>query len=190
MTTIVLARHGKPVWSDSTLISGHGLSEWVKGRDGAPIDPTHTPSPELKRIARAATGLAASPLRRSLESVNLLAPEAIPYVDPVFREAEVPGEIPLGIPLPAQFWSKMARVAWYGHLLPAKETYEEAKRRASRAAELLVSIVPENGLLLLVGHGILNGMIGARLRETGWNGPLFRPRRIWAFGVYTRKASP
>lgn len=189
MNAIVLARHGKPEWSDSTLISGRELGEWVKGRNAAPIVPSHPPSPELRRIARSAVGFAASPLRRSLESLNLLAPEALPYVDPVFREVEVPGRVPSPIPLPAQAYSKISRVAWYAGWSPGVESFPDALRRAQLAAETLVEIAPDRGTLLLVGHGIMNGFIGLKLRKMGWKGPHLRPRRLWAYAVYRKPAS-
>jgi broad specificity phosphatase PhoE len=189
LQTIVLARHGKPEWSDSTFISGHELADWVQGRDAAGIDPSLPPAPELRRIARSAGGFAASPLRRSIESLHLLAPEAIPYVDPVFREVEVPGRVPSPIPLPAQIYSKISRIAWYAGWSPRVESFSEARRRARKAAETLIEILPERGALLLVGHGIRNGLIGVRLRKMGWKGPHLRPRRLWAYGVYRKPAS-
>ncbi len=184
MRTIVLARHGKPEWSDSSIISGRELGEWVQGRNAAPIDPGHSPSPELRRIAKTAKGFAVSPLRRSVESLHLLAPEVIPYVDPVFREIEVPGKVPSSIPLPAQIYSKISRIAWYAGWSPKVESFAEARRRAQKAAETLIAIAPDQGTLLLVGHGIMNGLIGMRLRKMGWHGPHLRARRLWSYGVY------
>ena len=189
MKTIVLARHGKPEWSDSALISGRELGEWVEGRNAAPINPTFLPSPELRRIARSAAGFAASPLRRSIESLHLLAPEAIPYVDAVFREVEVPGKVPSPLPLPAQAYSKIARIAWYAGWSPGVESFAQARRRAQKAAETLIEILPDQGTLLLVGHGIMNGLIGLKLRKMGWKGPHLRPRRLWAYGVYRTTAT-
>lgn len=189
MNTIVLARHGKPEWSDSTLISGRELGAWGEGRNAARIDPSHSPSPELRRIARDAKGFAASPLRRSLESLHLLAPEAIPYVDPVFREVEVPGSLPSPIPLPAQIYSKISRIAWFAGWSPGVESFAEARHRAQQAAETLIGIAPDHGTLLLVGHGVMNGLIGLKLRKMGWKGPHLRPRRLWAYGVYRLSAS-
>jgi broad specificity phosphatase PhoE len=187
MQTIVLARHGKPDWSDSQFIAGSELDDWLRGRDAAPIVPSHPPSPELRRIARSAGAFAASPLARSLQSLHLLVPEAIPYVDKLFREADTPAPIRSPVPLPAQVYSKAARLAWYAGWSPDVESYDEARRRAERAADLLIELAPEKGPLLLVGHGIFNGLVGARLRKLGFEGPRFRPRRLWAFGVYRRR---
>ena len=186
MQTIVLARHGKPVWSDSALITGHALGEWVEGRNAAHMDPSHPPSAELQHIARAAAGFAVSPLRRSIESLHLLAPEAIPYVDPVFREVEVPGNVPSPLPLPAQVYSKISRIAWYAGWSPNVESFDAARRRAQQAAETLVELLPDQGTLLLVGHGIMNGLIGLKLRKMGWQGPHLRPRRLWAYAAYRK----
>ena len=185
---IVLARHGRPEWSDTALITGRELDEWFRGRDAAPIDPGHTPPPELRRIAREAKGFAASPLRRSLESLHLLVPDAIPFVDPVFREVEVPRSVPLPLPLPGQLYSKISRIAWFAGWSPEVESFAEARERARKAAETLIEIAPASGTLLLVGHGIINGMIGLALRKMGWKGPHLRPRRQWAHGVYRQSS--
>jgi len=182
---VVLARHGKPDWDSTTWIPGRDLGEWSRGRDAAPIDPAHQPSGQLRRIAASAHGLIASPLRRSLESAHLLSPKAIPLVDSVFREVELPTDIRSGLPLPPQVWVKLARTGWYAGWSPGAESYEDAKRRAALAAETLAELVLDHGCLLVVGHGIFNGLIGAELRREGWEGPRFRPRRLWAFGVYT-----
>src|SRR5687767_1900960 len=175
MRRIVLARHGRPEWSDTAFITGPELGEWVRGRNAAPIDPEHTPPPELRRIAREAKGFAASPLRRSLESLHLLVPDAIPFVDPVFREIDVPGSVPLPLPLPAQMYSKLSRIAWYAGWSPQVESFAEARDRARKAAETLVEIAPASGTLLLVGHGIINGMIGLALRKWAGKGPTCGP---------------
>lgn len=182
---LILARHGKPAWDSSTWIPGRGLGEWVRGRDAAPIDPTRRPPEELLQVAAGARAFVASSLRRSLESLHLVAPEVIPLTDAVFREVSLPVEIHSRIRLPPQVWSKIARTRWYRGWSPGVESHAAAERRATEAATLLMSIAPPEGDLLLVGHGIFNGMILRRLRRAGWQGPRFRPRRLWAFAVYT-----
>lgn len=154
--------------------------------DEAPLDPSLPPSPELARHARASRGIAASPLRRSLESAKLLCPEQTPVIEPLFREVYLPTAIRSGLRLRPRLWNLLARVAWYCGWSPGVESFPEARRRASAAAALLASLAQERGYLLLTGHGQMNGLIGKRLRRAGWRGPRLRPRRYWAFAVYQR----
>jgi len=184
--TIVLARHGKPEWDERTPIPGHALAEWIQGRDAAPIVASYAPPPDLVRIAGSSGVLAASPLRRSLESAEAVAPSVAPVVSPVFQEVFLPTEIRSGLRLPPKQWSSLARLAWYGGWSPGVESYPEARERAARAAKMLDELASAHTTVLLVGHGILNGFIGWRLRRAGWSGPWFRPRRLWSYAVYRR----
>jgi broad specificity phosphatase PhoE len=184
--TIVLARHGKPEWDERTPIAGHALAGWIQGRDAAPIVAGYPPPPDLVRIAGSSGVLAASPLRRSLESAEAVAPGVPPVVNPLFREVFLPTEIRSGLRLPPKVWSSLARLVWYGGWSPGVESYAEARLRAARAATLLDELASAHASVLLVGHGILNGFIGRRLRQDGWSGPWFRPVRLWSYAVYRR----
>src|SRR6267143_683880 len=109
----MLARHGKLDWDFKTPIPGHGLAAWLRGERDAPLDPSHRPSPELERVARAATRLIATPLRRSLESARILAPSAVPLVDAHFQEPDLPCAIRSGVRLSPDVWAWLARAAWF-----------------------------------------------------------------------------
>ena len=184
MLTIVLARHGKPDWDETTLIPGHDLGRWIRGRDAAPIVASVRPPEELVRIGRACRMVVASPLRRSLESAELIVPGAEPFVDEMFKEVVLPTDIHIGIKLRPQMWSFLARVAWYCGWSPGGESYAEAKERAWEATYALMDMASTERSVLLVAHGIMNGLIGKRLRHAGWSGPWLRPRRLWAHATY------
>jgi broad specificity phosphatase PhoE len=184
--TIVLARHGKPDWDQKTPIPGHALAEWVRGRDAAPIDPSLPPPAELVRIARSSRVLAASTLRRSLESAALVAPGVAPQVNPLFREVFLPTNFHSSLRLRPKVWTSLARSAWYSGWSPGVESFAEARHRASLAATVLIELASAHESVLLVGHGLMDGLIGRRLRRSGWKGPRLRPRRLWAFDVFER----
>jgi broad specificity phosphatase PhoE len=187
--TIVLARHGKPAWDARTPIPGYALADWARGRDAAPIDPGDPPPAELVRIARSSRVLAASPLRRSLESAQAVAPGVAPRIDPLFSEVALPAGVRADLRLRPTLWSSLARLAWYFGWSPGIESYPAARERALQAATALAELAAAEETILLVGHGIMNGMIGRRLRRAGWNGPWFRARHHWALTVYRRAAS-
>jgi len=182
----VLARHGKPACDFVTPIGGRDLAEWLRGMDNAPLDPSLPPPAELVRLAREAQVIAASPLRRSLESAQQLCPDQPPVVEPLFREVFLPTAIRSGLRLRPRLWTLLARAAWYAGWSPGVESFAEARRRAATAATLLASFAQERGSLLLIGHGQMNGLLGKRLLRAGWRGPWLRPRRYWAFAIYER----
>jgi hypothetical protein len=55
--------------------------------------------------------IATSTLKRACDSAKLLAPGRPLLCDPVFAEAEIPSDIPLGLSLAPRHWSLLARVA-------------------------------------------------------------------------------
>jgi broad specificity phosphatase PhoE len=165
------------------------MAAWVRGVDGAPLDPSRPPPPGLLELARSSSLIAASPLRRSLESARRLAPGQPPLIDAVFREVFLPTAIRSRLRLPPRLWNLLARTAWYCGWSPGIENFPEARRRAAIAATMLAELAARHGQILLAAHGVFNGLIAARLRRTGWRGPWIRPRRYWAFAVYETRAA-
>lgn len=184
MRVIVLARHGRPVCDTRTPIAGREVAEWSKGRDEAPIDRGFPPPAELVRVAQSSGVVAASTLRRSLESAAAVAPGAPPVVDPEYREVSLPTEIHSGVRMRPKAWTTLARIAWYCGWSPGVENLAEARDRAALAATSLIELAAAHHSVLLTGHGMFNGLIGKQLRDAGWSGPRMRPRRYWAFAMY------
>ena len=186
---IVLARHGKPDWDFKTPIPGHGLAAWQRGENDAPLDPLSRPGAELEHLARQATQLIATPLRRSLESARLLAPSVVPVVDAHFQEADLPSAIRSGVRFSPDVWAFLARTAWFCGWSPGVETFKAARARASTAAAILARYAETQGVVVLVGHGLMNFFIARQLRRRGWRGQRFPIQRHWAFAVYERAAA-
>jgi len=184
---IVLARHGKPDWDFRTLIPGHGLAAWLRGEKDAPLDPRDRPGAELEQLARQATCLIATPLRRSLESARLLAPSITPIVDAHFQEPDLPCAIRSELRLSPDLWAGLARTAWFCGWSAGVEPFKAARARASKAAAVL-SARAEAGIVVVVGHGLMNVFIARQLRRSGWRGPRLPLQRHWAFDVYEQTA--
>jgi len=184
--TIVLVRHGRIAWSFLTLIPGYALSEWRRGEDAAPLDTSYRPPPrgELERLIGTAASLAASPLRRSLESARFLAPAAKPLIDARFREADLPVAIRSAVRLPAKVWAGFARVAWFAGWADGVESFRAARARAASAAAILCEHAETGGAVVLVGHGLMNILIAGHLRAAGWRGPRLPSQRHWGYAVY------
>jgi len=183
---IVLARHGRPAWDFRTPIAGHALAEWQRGEAEAPLAEFPRPSAELERLSQTAQCLVASPLRRSRDSAQLLAPAGVPLVDPSFREAELPSAFRSNLRLRPEMWSWLARSAWFCGWSAGVESFSAARARAAGAAALLTRHAEAGGAVVLVGHGLMNILIARHLRASGWRGPRFPSSAHWMFGVYER----
>lgn len=186
---IILARHGRPVWDFHTPIGGHALGEWRRGEDDAPLDPTCRPGDRLVQLVRSAGSVFTSPLRRSRESAGLLVPDATPVVEVAFREAELPCAFRSRLRLPPEMWGFIARSAWLCGWSGGVESVTAARERAARAAGLLSERATRDGVVALVGHGMMNILIAGRLRGAGWRGPRLPSRKHWGFGIYERNDS-
>ena len=189
VTQIILARHGRPAWDFRTPIPGHALAGWLRGEAEAPLDSSPRPSAELERLSRMAKCLVTSPLRRSQDSAQLLAPAKVPLIDPCFREAELPCAIRSGLRLRPDMWAWLARSAWFCGWSVGVESFSAARERASKAATVLTGHAEARGAVVLVGHGLMNILIARQLRAAGWHGPRFPSPQHWTFGVYKQAAA-
>lgn len=183
---ITLVRHGWPAWNYRTPISGREFAAWRQGEATAPIDSSQRPSAALESLVGAASCVAASTLRRSLESARLLAPATAPLIDATFREAELPTTIRCGLRLRPELWGLLARAAWFCGWSSGVESIRAARARAAQAATLLATWAAERGTVVLVGHGLMNVFIANRLRAAGWSGPRLLPQRHWGNASYER----
>lgn len=183
---IVLARHGRPDWDFKTPIPGHGLGAWLRGENAAPLDPSSLPTAELQQLAREASRVIATPLRRSAESAPLLAPPVAPIVDAHFQEPDLPSALRTSVRLSPDIWAFLARTAWFLGWSPDVETFRAMRARASAAATILVAHAEAEGMVLVVGHGLINFFIARQLCRRGWRGPRFTLQRHWSFSVYER----
>lgn len=184
---IVLVRHGIPNWDFRTPISGYRLGDWLEGERNAGLAAEQRPGSELERLVRASHCVIVSPLRRSIESAELLAAPIAPLIDEHFVEPPLPCEIRSALRLRPGLWTGLARSAWFCGWSAGVESFRAARARATRAAQILIERAERHESVALIGHGLMNMLIARRLRDAGWRGPrLLRPRH-WTFGVYVQE---
>src|SRR5205085_4441187 len=104
----------------------HRLRQFEDAYDAAGI--LDEPPSALVQAARSADVLAASDLRRALESAQRLAPDKELKISPLLREfrLEPPDWIP--VPLPIQMWDVMNHAQWSWRLFTRAE--DETVKRA------------------------------------------------------------
>jgi broad specificity phosphatase PhoE len=186
---IVLARHGKPRLPAPGDIRGAELSNWVRRYNAAGVDRSLPPPDELRRRARGAGYVAASDLRRAVQSARWLTSRRDLHIDRVFREAALPEPPFASVRLNPWVWGTAMRVAWFMGWSPRVESVFRARKRARYAAAHLADLGQRHGSALLVGHGIFNALIAWELCDMGWSGPRLLAGGYWVWAVYRREAN-
>jgi broad specificity phosphatase PhoE len=127
----------------------------------------------------------ASDLRRARESALRAAPDMVPVLDPLYREAPIPVMKRLPLVMQARRWSVVARIAWYFGASQECESLREVRRRARAAAEALAVFSSGHDVVALFAHGMFNRFLAHALRHRGWRGPWTPSSTYWGFSVYT-----
>jgi broad specificity phosphatase PhoE len=185
--TIILVRHGRSALRVPTQVASDALRSTARRYNEAGIRLTPRPPRELRQHARTAAVIVCSDTRRAIESARVLDGTREPLADPVFREAGLPLRMPIPLRLSFDTWIVIGRVAWFLGWSGGGESLAAARRRASKAVRRLTQLSAKHRSVMLVGHGVFNGLIASELRRDGWNGPLWGPRTsFWTFATYSK----
>ena len=181
---IILVRHGRPQPLETTRIRGRELGVWTRQYDAAGIDRTLSPPPDLQARARMCGCVLSSDRLRSVESAAWLASTGSVFVDRELREACLPEAIPIPWRLTATAHVVIGRALWWLNWCRSDETIHASRNRAERAAATLCAMAQNHGTVMLVGHGVLNRLLAARLRALGWRGPRVLPSAYWSAATF------
>lgn len=177
-------RHGEPHYRGAPKVSCREMAEWI---DSYNLSSTGSDRPpEMAQIqAYRALAFLSSPLPRALSSLKTLGCEP-GLIDEVFREAELPVFRIPGLRLSPFYWAALFRILWLCGLSGEAECVNSAKKRAARAAEILVTAAKgSDGPVLLMGHGIINRFIAKELIASGWKEQTRPGKGYWGAGVYS-----
>ena len=165
---VVLVRHGKPAIAMARTCY-RGFRHFIAAYESAGLDPHSAPPAELRALVKDLPAVFTSGAPRANDSARSLLPEAQIIADPLFAEAPLAGpKIPL-VKLNVPLWAVISRIMWHAGYHPEIENYRRARRRAARAADLLLAGAETNaGMAVLVAHGYFNAMIGRVLRQRGF----------------------
>lgn len=180
---ITLMRHGRPLLAAGGWVHAAGMADWIDGYDAAVVERSEVP-PDAQAIASAAHVIVSSTLARAISSAHALGREP-DLVEAMFCEAQLPHALWRLVKLPPSLWAVGFRLAWrcgYGN---GVATYRDSRRRAALAAQRLIDL-SAHGPVLLVGHGIMNRMIGAELKARGWSGDGRQASSYWSCTVFSR----
>ena len=183
MNKIILVRHGEPDVKTGAKISGAEIPSFLKRYNEAPLIPNSLPSSKLLFLSANATVIC-SDLKRSYCSAQRCG--VSPKIeDAIFSESIPPHFQNAFLRLKPKTWLLLSRVLWLMGFSLHGESYKDAKKRAKRAADILLHEVKKRDVLLF-GHGLFNILIAAELRKRGFVGPKVPARNFWEFGVYQK----
>lgn len=174
---IILMRHGQPALAASQKVSALDMEGWINGYNRAGITDQPAPAASLQ-LAVTATVIVSSTAPRALDSLQALGLEPS-HVDALFCEAELPHGQWKRPRLSPFTWAFILRVLWLCGYSRNGETVSAARRRASLAAQRLLSLASE-GPVLLLGHGFMNRMIAKELMVKGWTRRSRNGSRYWS----------
>jgi broad specificity phosphatase PhoE len=179
---INLLRHGRPDIDRKERITAAEFHPWMERYDRSGV----TDRPPQAAVSRSLQchHIVCSDLLRSLQSADLLGVEA-DLVEPLFREAELPSFPFGGLKVAAGNFSMLARVAWLcGHSSDC-EAYGAARCRAEEGADRLIELALSHQQVLLVGHGMMNWLIGRVLKKQHWRSlRSARANQYWGLSSY------
>lgn len=178
---IILLRHGKPKVELSGYLSVKELKQLVNDYDKSGIQS----SPDKKLKSKFSDHFViCSDLVRSTESAKKLGLNNIHLSDALFREADLPHFENNFLILPVAGWLILLRVLCLLGFKKNGESFLQAKERSKSAAEKIIALAEHNQKIIVVGHGLMNRLIGKQLQKKGW----FESERVgksfWEFRKY------
>lgn len=166
---IYLIRHAKPDVNKELLYNSAMAQAYVRAYGEVSIIPFDSSLVNVK--LEASTPIYCSNLRRAQETARaIFGEEYIIISEALFREFETRiNSGPNAYSLPLIVWQSISRLMWVmGLNQHGIESYNEARRRADKAANRLIELAEENRTVVLVAHGMLNRALAKRLKQQGW----------------------
>lgn len=108
-----------------------------------------------------------SKLARTIDSAQVLGFTNSISSD-MFNESELPHPNRLLVPLPWSMFLLIYRLLWFFGFSQNCAGILKDRKRARDGSKYLSELAIENGLALLVGHGIMNRLLCAELQNSGW----------------------
>ncbi|MDO8072623.1 histidine phosphatase family protein [Janthinobacterium sp. SUN176] len=174
-------RHGEPRLAKGRWIAPLQMGQWINLYNQSIIKEGGIPA-QCAAAALSASTIVASTVPRACSSARALGD--LPFMqDAMFSEAGLPFALWKAPWLPAEAWAAIFRLLWLFGYARGSDSLQITRQRARAAAERLVALAAR-GPVLLVGHGIMNRLIGKELQALGWLARNRQGSRYWSMGVY------
>jgi len=187
---IIIQRHGEPDIGEWKKVPSSEMAKWIKCYNESGVVVNNKPCPVSIDHAKNSF-VVCSTLERSKHSARLLGVDDF-LSESFFCEAELPvANIPL-LKISPHSWSIIFRILWILGLSTNVESKKSILNRVKAASKRLEDLAEEYESILLVGHGIMNRLIGKELVQRGWrgevapNGKKYRGYSYWEYSVLVK----
>ncbi|WP_323641056.1 hypothetical protein [Pectobacterium polonicum] len=181
---IILIRHGKPDVDIKNKLFSSEMALWIEDYDKSEVN--ENPPPYLFTNSNIGKDFfIASSLPRTLTSLEMMgiSPD---MVDPIFREAQLPSFNRSLLRLSPMTYVFIFRMLWLIGFSKNVESYHSAKLRSKLAAKKLINFAQTESSVSLMGHGIMNRMIGYQLEREGFKKTQTSGKSYWKLTVYEK----
>lgn len=182
---IILIRHGRPAISTRQRTGHKGFRDYIDAYEASGLASDSFPPDAVCELVRGLKAIYTSGKPRAQDSARKLAPDAKLINDPLFVEAPLASPfIPL-VHLGVASWAVVSRILWHFGYHPDMENYRASKRRAAKAADILIRTAKTNGgTAAVVAHGYFNAILGRELARRGYERTGSHRVRYWNAVVY------
>ncbi|MEH7225011.1 histidine phosphatase family protein [Bacillus sp. JJ1566] len=184
---ISLVRHGRSQLTENDKITCLDFKKWVeKYNYNGVFEELTYPSFTTEKVVNAKIVIT-SDLKRAVQSAKLLNPGVKIIPNPLFRETELPvlSLKLLDIKLRPSSWAIILRFQWFCGYSYDCESLSDAKLRANKASQQLISYAKEFNSVALIGHGFFNMLIARELQKKGWKGKRKSGVKHWDCTTYS-----
>jgi broad specificity phosphatase PhoE len=185
---IIVVRHGRPkvIPKEGPPMGWKDYRDWWAAYEQSSLaEGQKCPEALLKEINDEAIILS-SARPRAIETAGQLGRGRAMQHDPTFNEAPLPPPKVRGQMRPKN-WNKIARLLWMMGHTGGEEHVRDARRRAAKAADMLVARAGEGRDVVLAAHGWFNRMLRPELRKRGWANVHDGGDKYWSYRIYQKK---
>jgi len=180
---IVLIRHAEVDIDKNSFAYAYELKKWLDIYNSAEIKRDFISKTEISNIFESSDKIFCSSLKRSCDSVALYGKNPDEKSE-LFNEVGLPYANLGLVKLPLVLWAVIFRVMWIFGYKNNGESLQKAKIRAKKGADKLISSCDKDGTVTLLGHGLINILIGKELLKQGWKSQEKMRSANWAYGVF------
>ncbi|MGB0907247.1 MAG: histidine phosphatase family protein [Maricaulaceae bacterium] len=165
---IILVRHGKPALSRKVRLTWGGYRDWWKQYDIGGLQLEQKIPVKVKALGEKADVVISSPLRRAIESAELLRDKEPDVIWDDLIEAALPPPHLGGLKFRPKTWGTWSRICWFVGFSDGMESHGEARRRVEGVCDKLDVEAVDGKLVLITAHGWINRMIKGSLVKRDW----------------------
>jgi len=186
---IIVVRHGRPqvIPKEAPPMRWRDYRDWWATYELSSLKDGQTcPEALLKEIGEDAVILS-SARPRAMQTAGHLGRGREVKHDPMFNEAPLPPPKLGPFPMRPKNWNKIARLLWMMGYTGGEEHVRDARRRAAKAADILVQTAGEGRDVVLAAHGWFNRMLRPELKKRGWANVHDGGDKYWSYRIYQNR---